>query len=68
MSTNQSAVTLCGWELKAGVAHYGRPVELYFHPVVSFNLYLLFYSSPNLSSRTLDVYHTSTHDVALVRI
>ena len=42
MSTNQSAVTLCGWELKAGVAHYGRPVELYFHPVVSFNLYLLF--------------------------
>jgi len=29
---------------------------------------LFFYSSPNLSGRTLDVYHTSTHGVALVRI
>jgi len=27
----------------------------------------LFYSSPNLSGRRLDVYHTSTHGVALVR-
>jgi len=26
------------------------------------------YSSPNLSGRRFDVYHTSTHDVALVRI
>ena len=31
-------------------------------------LVLLFFSSPNLSGRRLDVYHTSTHDVALVRI
>jgi len=32
--------------------------------------YLLssFFSSPNLSGRRLDVYHTSTHGVALVRI
>jgi len=30
--------------------------------------FLLFYSSPNLSGRRLDVYHTSTHGVALVRI
>ena len=29
---------------------------------------LLFFSSPNLSARSLDVYHTSTHGVALVRI
>ena len=29
---------------------------------------LLGFSSPNLSGRTLDVYHTSTHGVALVRI
>ena len=29
---------------------------------------LLLFSSPNLSSCTLDVYHTSTHNVALVRI
>ena len=35
-------------------------------PVVSF--FYLFYSSPNLSGRRLDVYHTSTHGVALVRI
>jgi len=27
-----------------------------------------FYSSPNLSGRRLDAYHTSTHGVALVRI
>jgi len=27
-----------------------------------------FISSPNLSGRRLDVYHTSTHSVALVRI
>jgi len=32
-----------------------------------FFIYLLF-SSPNLSGRRLDVYHTSTHGVALVRI
>ena len=32
------------------------------------SIYLLFYSSPNLSGHRLDVYHTSTHSVALVRI
>ena len=32
------------------------------------DFYLLFYSSPNLSGSRLDVYHTSPHDVALVRI
>jgi len=51
---------------------YGRPMEqgrpLYFHPVVSFYLLSSFFSSPNLSGRTLHVYHTSTHGVALVRI
>jgi len=44
----------------------GRP--LYFYPVVSFVFYLSFFSSPNLSGRTLDVCHTLTHGVALVRI
>ena len=29
---------------------------------------LSFFSSPNLSRRRLDVYHTSAHGVALVRI
>jgi len=36
---------------------------LYFCPVVSSS-----FSSPNLSRRRLDLYHTSTHGVALVRI
>jgi len=31
-------------------------------------LSFFFFSSPNLSSRRVDVYHTSTHGVALVRI
>ena len=34
----------------------------------SFFLLSSFFSSPNLSGRRLDVYHTSTHSVALVRI
>ena len=47
------------------VGNYGRP--LYFHAVVSIHLLLsIFFSSPNLSGRRLDVYHTSTHGVALV--
>ena len=37
------------------------PVASSFYPLLSF-------SSPNLSRRRLDVYHTSTHGVALVRI
>jgi len=37
--------------------------------VSSFFLSALFlFSSPNLSVRRLDVYHTSTHGVALVQI
>jgi len=36
---------------------------------LSFFFFLLsFFSSTNLSGRRLDVYHTSTHGVALVRI
>jgi len=38
----------------------------YFTAVVTF--FFLVFSSPNLSGRRLDVYHTSTHGVALVRI
>jgi len=50
---------------------YGRP--LYFYPVHGFFFYVsiylssIFFSSPNLSRRRLDVFHTSTDDVALVR-
>jgi len=43
---------------------------IYICPVISIFLLLSFYlfSSPNLSGRRLDVYRTSTHGVALVRI
>ena len=52
------AGTLCN-----GAGHY------IFFPVVSFYLLLSsFFSSPNLSGRRFDVYHTLTHGVALVRI
>jgi len=46
----------------------GRP--LYFAAVVTtiFFLSFFFFSWPILSGRKLDVYHTSTHDVALVQI
>jgi len=51
---------------------YGRPAQqmrtLYFRPMVSICFLLIFFfcfSSPNLSGRRLDVYHTSTHGVAV---
>jgi len=48
-------------------ALWNRAGHIYFHPVVcSFTSFFL--SSPNLSRRRLDVYHTSTHGVTLVRI
>jgi len=43
----------------------GRP--LYF-ALWFLSFYLSFFSSPNLSGRRSDVYHTCTHGVALVRI
>jgi len=45
--------------LPAAVPSQCRP--LYFCPVFCF----FFFSSPNLSGRRLNVYHTSTHGVAL---
>jgi len=47
------------------VALWNRAGHIYFHPVSSF-FFFLFFSSPNLSSRRLDVYHTSAHGVVLV--
>ena len=47
------------------VALCNRADHIYFHAVVC---YSSFFSSPNLSRRRLDVCHTSTHGVALVRI
>jgi len=40
----------------------------YIFALCSFFLSFFFLSSPNLSRRTLDVCHTCTHGVALVRI
>jgi len=39
-----------------------------FLPCSFFLLSIFFISSPNLSGHRLDVYHTSTHGVALMRI
>jgi len=49
---------------------YGRPMKygaIIFLPC-GYSIYLsvCLFSSPNLSGRRLDVYHTSTHGVALV--
>jgi len=41
-----------------------RAGHICLHPVVSSSLF----SSPNLSGRRLDVYHTTTHGVALVQL
>jgi len=38
------------------------------HYIFALWFLLSFFSSPNFSDRRLDVYHTSTHGVALVRI
>jgi len=48
------------------MAAHGIGQVIIFCPVVSF--FFLLFSSPNLSNRRLDVYHTSTHGVALERI
>jgi len=48
------------------VAVCNRADHIYFPPVVC--SFFSFFSSPNLSGQRLDVCHTSTHRVALVRI
>jgi len=51
--------------LRSRCGHYVLPLwVLSFFFLSSF----FFFSSPNLSHRRLDVYHTSTHDVPLVQI
>ena len=58
-------ITTCLFEkslLSSG--YYGCPIDR--ATVVS--SFLFFFSSPNLGRRRLDVCHTSTHGVALVRI
>ena len=43
-------------------------LSFFIYFFLSFFLSSIFFSSPNLSGRRSDVYHTSTHDVALARI
>ena len=50
------------------VALYGIGQTIIFLPCGFFFLSSFLFSSPNLSRRRLDVCHTSTHGVALVRI
>jgi len=49
---------------------YGRPIESnradHYIFMLWFVLSSIFFSSPNLSRRRLDVYHTSAHGVVLV--
>jgi len=47
---------------------YGIGQTIIFSCCYLFFFLLLLFSSPNLSRRRLDVWHTSTHGVALVRI
>jgi len=47
---------------------YGIGQAIIFLPCGFFLLSSVFFSSPNLSSHSLDVYHTSSHCVALVQI
>jgi len=43
-------------------------ISLFLSVVFSFYLSVFLFSSSNISRRRLNVYHTSTHGVALVRI
>ena len=50
------------------MATHSNGQALYFCPVVSSSSSIYLFFSSNLSSCRSDVYHTSTHGVALVRI
>ena len=50
------------------LVHWIDPRSIEHNYACSSSFFFFFISSPNLSSRRLDVYHTSAHDVALVRI
>jgi len=55
--------------IMAALCNRGAIIFLPCSFFLSIFFYLSFFiSSPNLSGRRLDVYHTSTHGVALVRI
>ena len=61
--------TLCQWIFIFMAALCNRGAIIFLPCGYYLSFYLSFFiSSPNLSGRRLDVYHTSTHGVALVRI
>jgi len=80
----QEVNSLCECECEVNVSNravpddFERPLRLLWPPYeigglpcgyyLSIYLSIFFISSPNLSGRRLDVYHTCTHGVALVRI
>ena len=65
LGVSQTAVLNRGRHLYSA----GRPSRWALAHISSFYLLcIFFYSSPNLSGRRLDVYHTLTHGVALARI
>jgi len=60
-----SLLTPLGRIIMAALCHYIFALWFFLSSIF---FYLSFSSSPNPSRRRLDVYHTSTHSVALVRI
>ena len=61
--TNSESVSFIMVALWNRADHY---IFVLWFLLLSFSFF--FFSSPNLSRRRLDVYHTSTHGVTLVRI
>ena len=63
----KASVKLCGVEQRSPPI-FGRAAIRWALAHISSSISFFFYPSPNLSGRRLDVYHTSTHGVVLVRI
>jgi len=61
--------------MKVGYFKVAYIIFSFYRPIICcscgyylLSFFLLLFPSPILSRRRLDVYHTSTHDVALVRV
>jgi len=68
--TTVATVTACPLVM-AALCNRGAIIFLpcgFFLSSIYLSIYLSFFPSPNLSGHRSDVYHTSTHGVALVRI
>ena len=67
-SVTKSSVFLSAATFVVVMAALGNRAGYYIFMLWFLSSMYLFFSSPDLSGRTLDVYHTSTHGVALVQI